>query len=283
MTLPPGPPVKSVAKKWSRYRSERTQSRIVRDAGRAVAEMGERRRHIRRGRSARAGDGPQLFGVEGAAVALLDRRRMVVGAVIAVPPAALAALRDVDPAGLIARVGVVVVGEEIAGVVESELLRIAQTAVDQFQMRPVELAAEDGSALGVGDRRSFLGLDVESAVADREVEPAVGPDPQAMEIMARVLDYECRSRSREPTIVGDAGPLRVAEERRCSGCRRRKTLSLYVEDARAAMPSAGSLKPLANSVLLSAMPEPVESQTRWIRSSNFSKPSYGLCPGYVFL
>ena len=185
---------------------------IVRDAGGAVAEMGQRRRHVRRRRSARPRHIPDALGVEGAAVALLDPWRVVVGAVlVAAAPAALAALRDVDPAGHVAGVGVVVVGEEIAGIVEGELLRIAQAAVDQFQMRPVRLAAKHGPALGVGDRRSLLRRDVERAIADREVEPAVGPHAQAVQVVARVLVADAVAGRQLRLLVGDAGPLRVAQ------------------------------------------------------------------------
>src|SRR5690606_16099368 len=90
---------------------------------------------------------------------------------------------DIDPAGLVAAVAVVVAGEEVAVVVERQFLRIAQTGGEFFQVRAIQVAAEHGAALRI--RKVPVPLaDVVAAVADAEIELAVGADDQPMHVVA---------------------------------------------------------------------------------------------------
>ena len=109
---------------------------IVRQARRAVGEVGDRRHDV--GRLAGVVRVPDLLAVQRAAVG-----QVLVGH----PPAAVAPFDDVDPAGLVAAVGVVVAGEEVAVVVERQLLRIAQAGGEHLQVRAIELAAQHRAGL----------------------------------------------------------------------------------------------------------------------------------------
>ena len=70
---------------------------------------------------------------------------------VADAPAVVSPFDNVDQSGWVAVVGVVVAGEEIAVLVEDELLRIAQARGIQFQPGAVGIAAEDGAGFGIVD------------------------------------------------------------------------------------------------------------------------------------
>ncbi len=102
-------------------------------------------------------------------------------------PARLTALDDVDEARRIAAVPVVVAGEEVAVVVESELLGIAKSRGEDLEVAAVGIHTKYGAAPG-SDRRlehaAALERQVVAAVSDREVELPVGPPGKAVEIVA---------------------------------------------------------------------------------------------------
>ena len=155
---------------------------VVGQAGGAVGDVDDRREDV--GGLAVPAGMPELLGVPGAS------RGREVEVLVAHPPAAVAPLDDVDPAGLVAAVGVVVAGEQVAVVVEGEFLRVPQAGGEDLQVRPVGLAAEDRAGVGGDEVLAFLGGDVQAAVADREVEPAVGAHLEAVEVVAEEGDVD---------------------------------------------------------------------------------------------
>src|SRR5215207_3481346 len=116
-------------------------ARIVGEAGRAAREVGDGQDNVG-GLFRNAAEGvpyriirlPDFLAVEGAAVGQI---------LISHPPAAVAPFDDVYPAGLIAAVAVVVAREEVAVVVERQLLRVAEAGGKNLQVPAIELAAED--------------------------------------------------------------------------------------------------------------------------------------------
>src|SRR5688572_29618712 len=110
-------------------------------------------------------DLPQLLAIPGAAI---------VEPLEADAPAAVGAGNDRHEARAVAAVAVVVAGEQVAPLVERELLRVAQPAVHDLEIAAVELAAQHCAFVRIGERLVALD-DVEAAVADREIEAAVGP------------------------------------------------------------------------------------------------------------
>ena len=92
------------------------------------------------------------------------------------------------PAGLVAAVGVVVAGKEVAVLVERQLLRVPQAGGEELQLRAVRVATEDGSRVGVGDFAAVDAGDVQAAVAGREVQLAVRAHAQAVQVVADEAD-----------------------------------------------------------------------------------------------
>ncbi len=156
-------------------------ARVVVDAGRAVFDVGDRGEEVR-GLTVEAGI-PKLFQVPRAGAA--ERGELVADA-----PAAVAALNHVDETFHVTLVGVVVTGPEIAVLVEREFLRIAQAGRDDLEVGAIRIAAEHRALVGQGDRVAFLGDDVRAAVADREVELAVGAEDQAVQIVTGVVEVD---------------------------------------------------------------------------------------------
>ena len=99
-------------------------------------------------------------------------------------PAAVAAFDQVHEALHVALVAVVVAGEEIAVLVEHQLLRIAQAARDHLELGAIGIGAEHRAFIRIGDHLAFLALHVRAAVADRVVDLAVMAHRQAVEVVA---------------------------------------------------------------------------------------------------
>ena len=176
---------------------------IVGQTGRAVGNIGHRRHDI--GSLAIPGGVPQLLGVPRAQS---DRHAVVL---VAAAPAAVAAFDDVDPACLVAVIGVVVAGEEIAVLVEGELLGIAQTGRDNLQLRAVGITAQHGT--GVGTRHGpALGLDVEAAIAAAEIDFAVRAKAQSVHVMTDEGDMHAIAVMQQAALASNPDALRVAEQ-----------------------------------------------------------------------
>ena len=148
---------------------------------------------------------PEPFGVPRAGgVRVVDR---LVGHV----PAARAAVHDVDETGVIPAVAVVVVGEQVAELIECEFLRIAQAAMDHFQFGAVGVAAEHGPVARADKLFSFLARHIEAAIADAEVELAIGPEDQPVQVVAVERDVHAEAGEQLFLHVRDAGALRVLQ------------------------------------------------------------------------
>ena len=79
---------------------------------------------------------------------------------IADAPAAVAAFHDVNPARLIAAVGVVVAGEKISVLIENQVLRIAQAESEHFEVGAVRIATEDATGVGFAHTAAISELHV---------------------------------------------------------------------------------------------------------------------------
>ena len=166
--------------------------RIPRDTRRSAAHMADGRQNV--GGGVRLGVPPKALCVPRAKL-----RR-----VLPLPtdaPSAVAAGQDVDPAGLVAAVGVVVAGPEVALVVEGEFLRIAQAHGHDLDVRAVGFAAEDRA--GVGDEvlqrltrkepRSEVRPPRRATIGDRPIDTAIGSELQPVHVMATEGDVDAET------------------------------------------------------------------------------------------
>ncbi len=197
---------------------------------------------------------------------------------VADPPAAVAPFDQVDPARLVAAVGVVVAGEQVAELVERQLLRVAETRGEDLQLGAVGVAAEHRAGVGHRQLAAVDGRHVEAAVADAEVEPPVGPEPQAVQVVAQ----EAR-RGRHSPVAGSCGD-RPGRRRRCRGASRARGCTRTrrrpcAPAARRRCRRPGSLKPSAKTVAESARPSPSRSTIRRTRSCSTSYRA-NPCPRY---
>ena len=139
--------------------------------GRPRADMPHRREDP--GRLADERRSPQLLAVERAAIGEILHRPT---------PSRVSPRHDMHQARPVATVGVVVAGEAMPEIVEGELLGISQARRHDLETGAVGLAAEHGAALGVAGHAPLV-LDVVAAVADREPQPPVWAESEAVEIV----------------------------------------------------------------------------------------------------
>ena len=179
--LEPLEPRKSTRKKWFLYSfGKQADARVISQPGRAVGQVGDRRHDV--GRLTGKRRVPELF--------LVPRPARVRGfeELVADPPAAIAAFDEIDPACAVAAIGVVIAGEQVAELIERQLLRVAQAGGKDLELGAVGVAAQDRAGIRHGERFAVNGCHVEAAVADAEIEPAVGPELEAVQVVAQKPD-----------------------------------------------------------------------------------------------
>ena len=126
-------------------------------------------------------------------------------------PSGVGAFDDVDDAGGIALVGVIVDGEAVAELVESDLLRVTQAEMDHFEIRTIGLKTEDCAAVMGIVFLTFLGGEVEAAVADGTPDAAVRTDSEAVHVMAGKRDADAEAFFDHLALGGDAVVLGVLQ------------------------------------------------------------------------
>ena len=95
-------------------------------------------------------------------------------------PAAVRSVRNVDETlGLALVIAVVVDADQVAVLVERELLQVADPGREHLEVRAVGLRAHDRALVRIGPALAGLVRDVKADVADLPVEPAVGTAYQA--------------------------------------------------------------------------------------------------------
>ena len=179
------------------------RARVVGQARGAAREVGDGRHDV--GRLAGVGRMPELLRVPRSA------QVRAVDPLVRIAPAAVAALDHVDPTRAVAAVGVVVAGPQVAVVVEGQLLRIAQAGGEDLEVGAVELAAQHRTRVRVRVGLALV-FDVEAAVADREVEPPVDPQLDAVQVVAEQRDVDAIARLQDLARIGHAVAVVVPQE-----------------------------------------------------------------------
>ncbi len=121
---------------------------------------------------------------------------------VADTPATVPPLDDPDPTGLITGVGVVVAREEVAVVVESQFLGIAQAPVHDFEVAAIQIASKDRAGIGFHQSGTVGKADVDTPVANTEVKTAVGTLAESMEVVAQKVDMDPITGAEDVPFVG---------------------------------------------------------------------------------
>ena len=157
---------------------------VVREARGTIGQVRNRRHNVR-GLACEVRV-PQLLGVPGAT------RDPTLQELVTDSPATVATFDHVHPTGFVPAVGVVVAGEQVAVLVERQLLRVAQSVGEHFEFRAIGIAPQHRTGVGHG-QGSVFGFEVKPAVADAEVEPTIGAHPQAMEVVTEESDVHAEA------------------------------------------------------------------------------------------
>ena len=126
--------------------------------------------------------------------------------VISAPPA-VGPIHNIDNPRLVSLVGVIVYADEIAPLVEGNLLRVTQASMDDLKIGSVGVEAENCSLVRVGKFPAFCGCHVHGSIANRAVKPAVGAESETVQVMPgkgnskSETGEKLRSRVRDAVIV----------------------------------------------------------------------------------
>ena len=181
---------------------QQCDARVISQPGWSIGKVGDRRDDVG-GLACKSGV-PELFLVPGApAVRRFDK-------LIADPPAAIAPFDHVNPASPIAAVGIIIAREEIAILVERQLLGVAKPRREDLELGAVRITAQHRSRIGHGKRPALGRCDVKAPVADTEIQPAIGPEPQAVQIMAQEADVNAVAVVQERSLFRPAVAIEIA-------------------------------------------------------------------------
>ena len=125
-------------------------------------------------------------------------------------PAGIAVLDKVDNTLAVALVVVVIDGEEVAEIIEDDLLGVAEVNVVFFELRAVGIAAKDGAAIGAGEGFAVL-IDVVATVADGPVELAVGAEGEAVHVVTREADAYAEAIDESFNLFGFSVAIKILE------------------------------------------------------------------------
>ena len=198
--------------------------------------------------------------------------RQLVGGV----PSRVSALDHVHDPASVNPAHVVVHGEQIAELVEREVLWIAKADVEQFQSRPVGKAAKHRSTARCGEWLPFGGPEVESAVADAEIDSAIRSRDQPVKIMAVDADPDAQPGVQRTPFVGlirghapERGGVRYEE---CVP-QRQDARGVAFERAVEAGEDFGVIRP--------AIPVPVEQATENVRIPRQFRRGHDVSPAGI--
>ena len=190
---------------------EKTGSGVIGEAGGAGGEVGHRREDV-----------GGLFGIRHFPDALghpsggrfvfhadlfVEREQSLMAHV----PSGIRAIDDVNDARLVALVAVVIHRDEVSELVERDFLRVAQAAVDDFEVRAIGIEAENKTFVVQVVMTAFAGGGVEPAVAHGSVNPAVGTEDEAVEVVAGERDVDAESVLDDVADIGLAVAVRIAQ------------------------------------------------------------------------
>ena len=126
-------------------------------------------------------------------------------------PAGVGAFDDVDHAGGVALVGIIVDGEGVAEVVEGDFLRVTQAEVDDFEVGAVGFETEDRAAVAGVILLAFLGGEIEAAVADGAPDASVRTDGEAVHVVTGEGDTHAEAVFDDLALLLDAVLLGVLQ------------------------------------------------------------------------
>ena len=130
--------------------------------------------------------------------------------VVSAPPA-IGPVHDVDHPGPVSLVGVVVDTDEVAPLIEGNLLGVAEASVHNLEVGSVGIKAENRALVGIGKIQAFPACDIHGAVADRSIKPPVRTQGESIEIVTGQGDTEAETGEELFPCVGNAVVIGVAE------------------------------------------------------------------------
>ena len=167
---------------------EVTSARVVSQARGTRAQVSGRRDD--EGRLDRILELPDFFGHPAGRRTLIEADLAVEGVhrLVLHFPARVGAFDDVDDAGLVPLVGIVIHRDAVTEIVEGDFFRITEAEVHDFEIGSIRLKAENGTAITRVVFLAFLRDDIETTVADGTPHAAVVADGKAVHVVARKGD-----------------------------------------------------------------------------------------------
>ena len=98
--------------------------------------------------------------------------------------------REIRHAGFVAGIAVIVVRKQIPELVKSHFLRVPQTISINFHIRAIQLATHHTACIRQIQMLSFRCFDINTTIADAEIQSAVRTNLQSMQVVAEEADVD---------------------------------------------------------------------------------------------
>ena len=124
------------------------------------------------------------------------------------PPAGIAPLGDIDkPLAFLPDVAVVVHREQVAELVESQFLHVAQPGGEHLEVAAVPVAAQHATGVRVMQQSTLARANREAVVPDRKVQLPVRPDRQPVQVVTVKRSMHAEPVKKHLPFVGVAIPV----------------------------------------------------------------------------
>ena len=126
-------------------------------------------------------------------------------------PTGFATFDQIHQPRLVATVGVVVAGEQVAVIVKRKLLRVAQSVVEHLQTGTVQFTTERGTGMRRNMLVAFPIDEVVSPVTNRPVQASIGTQNQAVHVVPPQRGSNTEARVHNFSFFGDAVSVGIAQ------------------------------------------------------------------------
>ena len=116
-----------------------------------------------------------------------------------------------QPFALLRLVAVIVDADDVAEVIEGDLLRVPDAVGVDFEARPIGFAAKDRTLMREDELPTFFARHVASLVADRPIDATIGSEAESVHVVTRIGDMSAEAGSYEFLYVRDTVAVGILE------------------------------------------------------------------------
>ncbi|MDA9337687.1 hypothetical protein N9Q98_01140, partial [bacterium] len=118
---------------------------------------------------------------------------------------------DVNKALLLTgAIRIVIDAEDVSELIEGQLLHVAKSPREDFEIRTIRLAAENRTLVGIFKMEPFLGSYTQALVSDRPIDTTVDPDSEAVHVVTSISEVRSETVGDGLTLIRFPVAIRIS-------------------------------------------------------------------------